>query len=126
MSPRAKKEASKKIETTFELKGFIKAQMTLKQRELYAKHTWSEPFESLLTAALDDGLKFGVGWDEYHSAYVASFTQKNPEHEMVGWVLTAFGPTWEKAADVLFYKHFVMLDKNWKGGWENMPDSDFG
>jgi len=124
--PKQPSDKPKKIESTFELKGFIKAQMTVKQREAYSKHIWSEPFETLVQNALESGLKFGVGWDTYHSAYVASFTQKNPEHEMVGWVLTAFGPSWEKATDVLLYKHFIMLDGNWRGGWENMPESDFG
>jgi len=74
------------------------------------KHDWF----SYIEQAIDDGLRFGVHHDAYNNCTEARLTLLSNSIGIDTMVLQGRGPDVLKAIQSLFFKHFILLEKNWE------------
>lgn len=90
-----------------------------------AKHDWF----SYIEQALNDGLRFATHEDNYNRCVEARLTLLSQSIGVNTLVLQGRGPDMLAAIQALFYKHFVVLEKNWEDldhDRENSRYSDWG
>lgn len=63
---------------------------------------------------VDCGYSFTLKFDTFSDSYAAFCSQKAPEGENAGFILTGRGSTPEKALKQLFYKHFEVMAERWE------------
>jgi len=90
------------LDTTLkgELANWVKAQ----------KHDWFGYIEQ----AIADGLRFGVHTDVYNNCVEARLTLLSNSIGVDTLVLQGRGPDVLKAIQSLFYKHYIVLEKDWE------------
>lgn len=74
------------------------------------KHNWWDYIEQ----AIDDGLRFGLHHDAYNQCIEARLTLISQSAGVDTLVLQGRGPDVLKAVQSLFFKHFIVLEKNWE------------
>lgn len=62
---------------------------------------------------VDEGFKVSFSYDELNDSYIASMTDKRPDSNSFGVILTGRGDSALNAWYSLAYKHFVKLNQDW-------------
>ena len=63
---------------------------------------------------VDNGYKFSLNWDSFHSGFTASLYSASGKLAWTGWTLTAWAGDVETAMRLLFFKHYVMCEEDWE------------
>lgn len=90
-----------------ELDKQLKADLT---EWLKKKHDWL----SYVDAAVQDGLRFGTHLDAYNRCFEARLTAMSQSVGINTLVLQGRGPDMLAAIQALFFKHLIVLEKNWE------------
>jgi len=94
--------------------GFVQVTITTEQLNefLEAVSTNHEIFAPIM-AEVDRGLRLTVSFIPENETYKASFFDISPKSHSAGYILTAEAPTSLEALDLLYFKHFVIANRNW-------------
>lgn len=99
-------------------KGFIRCELdgTLRSRfDEWSKTFGLDEVMSGLTGGIAEGFKLSIGYDFQNGVFVASMAGNDPDQpQFFGWTLTARASTWERAAEALYYKHFIIMEEDWR------------
>lgn len=68
-----------------------------------------------LDKLLDEGYRISFSYDRRTDSVSAAMSCRAENHPNGGKTLTAFALNWQQALQMLFYKHFVLLDQEWTG-----------
>ena len=63
---------------------------------------------------VDNGYKFSLTWDDFHSGFSASLYSGNAKLAWTGWTLTAWAESVDEAIKLMFYKHYEMCLEDWE------------
>jgi hypothetical protein len=63
---------------------------------------------------VDNGYKFALNWDNFHSGFVASLYSGSTKLAWTGWTLTAWSDSADEAIRLLFFKHYYMCEEDWE------------
>lgn len=92
--------------------GFIDLKLTAEDKEQFGK--WSEEFQwTFLDDVLADEMKVSFSFDDTTDTYLCSLTSVKHAGSGLRCVLTARADTWERAAMLALFKHFILLDGDW-------------
>lgn len=117
MSNGSKKRAKTKQFSTgnrVEWKGYINVPLVEADKRHF--HQWrAQPsiVEETLQAALRDGYKLSVDWQQRENAFRASLYCQNAEFNEAGYCLSIFASEWWKAVCQLLYIHVVKCNADW-------------
>jgi len=67
----------------------------------------------LVSAAIDDGYRFSLKWDDYSECYGVFMQPVVPEGSNAGLILTGRGSTVGKSIKQVLYKHHTCLAGDW-------------
>ena len=94
--------------------GFVDCALTDEEKkEARGQNVW-EGIDAWLDELVKVGYRLVVSFDVQHDCAVASLTCTDGNSGNAGFTLTGRGPDAEGALQMLVYKHFVVLKKDWK------------
>lgn len=67
-----------------------------------------------VSVLVDNGYRFALNWDNFHSGFIASLYSGSTKLAWPGYTLTAWAEDWETAVRLLFYKHYIMCEEDWE------------
>jgi len=107
------KKLSKKVKV--EWKGYLRVNLTDGQErdfdEWFPKQTIQISDFGILA---NNGFKFSLAWDDFHSGVSASLFASDAKLAWAGYVLTAWADSAEEAVALLFYKHYIICEEDWE------------
>jgi len=112
--------------------GFIRCDMDSAEKERFLIWAEDNPDTEVLVMALDEAqenaLKLSFVFNKTEGTWMCSFTGTESSPAVLGkWTLTGWGGVPERALQSLWYKHTVMLEKNWVKGYtvQGKKDRDY-
>lgn len=108
---KSQSKAVKKVEW----KGYLRVNLTPEQDTHFDEWVKAQHIQlSDLDILLNNGFKFSLAWDSFHSGVTASFFANDTKLSWAGWVLTAWASSVDEAMLLLFYKHYVICEEDWE------------
>jgi len=103
-------------ETSADWGGWIDIKITEDEKASF--HAWYEQSSTSIMdwvyAAVGEGLKFGLSRDEAHECFVASLNGKGDSTSDLRFSLTARATDAHEATGLVLFKHYTLLDGDWK------------
>ena len=101
---------------------FINLELTQEEKAALTQFcTTFDELDDLWEQMIDDGYKITAKYDDYSSCY-AAFAFPADDAPVSGHILTGRGRHPSRALRQLFFKHFVVLEKDWLGA-ANSPSA---
>lgn len=126
----AKNYASDKANANWD--GFVRCDMDAHAKEQFGVWADENPFEEIYSMVLDEAqeasLKVTHLYNAKEGTWMVSYTGTADSPKVLGkWTLTGWGGTPERAMQALWFKHTVMLEKNWVKGYvvQGKKDRDY-
>lgn len=66
-----------------------------------------------LVSEVQRGFKLALSASDNNAAFKASLFCQDAKSKYAGYMLTADAPTLAEAIDLLYFKHFVLAERNW-------------
>lgn len=109
------KQASPKKQVKVEWKGYLYVNLDSEQEAAFEAWETERIFTINDVAILvDNGYKFSLTWDTFHSGFSASLYSASPKLAWTGYTLTAWAGDVETAMRLLFYKHYIIAEEDWE------------
>lgn len=111
----AKSKTAVKKSPKVEWKGYLN--VNLDDAEAAAFEAWeTERVFGISDVAIlvDNGYKFTLAWDAFHSGFTASLYSSLPILAWPGYTLTAWAGSAEDAMRLLFFKHYIICEEDWE------------
>ena len=98
-----------------EWKGYLRVNLTDVQEKAFDKWFPLQVIQiSDFGILANNGYKFSLGWDDFHSGVVAALYANSAKLAWPGYTLTAWAESAEEAVALLMYKHYVVCDQDWE------------
>jgi len=105
----------KKVAKRAEWKGYLRVNLTEEQDAHFDAWKVSQNVQlSDLDILLNNGFRFSLSWDTFHSGVSASLMATDVRLSWAGYTLTAWDTNVEDAILLLFYKHYVVCEEDWE------------
>lgn len=118
--PNAPVYASEKQNTKWD--GFVRCDMTASDKEEFLiwveDNGWAQVFEELVGEAETNDFKLSLMFNKKEGTWMCSYTgTENTPKQYGKFTLTGWGGLPERAMQSLWFKHTVMLKRNWTKGF---------
>jgi hypothetical protein len=105
---------------------FVDVKLSVDQRQDFISKQYSDS-ELVMTVQklCDSGYRIGCAWSADSSSYTVSLTCRDEDSSNFGLCMTSFANTVHTAIALAVYKHVVVTDGEWLGGFSD-ADGFFG